>query len=264
MTAGALVAPPTVGAAPQVPPAASGPRPPAPAWCDEPMRWAQLVLVENDPGPRRSRVLARLLPPRPRRRGLPQRRRHRRLLPHRRPLPSPQRLARHQRSVRRAGPRLPRHADEGDRPHRPARDPRRHRARPSRLDRGRRRRTAAPPLGQPGAVGHLRARALQLRVHDRRPPRDRLALRHRRHLHQPLGQPDRLLLRPLPAELPRRQRSRICPARPTPPIPSAAPSSPGARPASPSCGRCGTPTSAARGRAPASCPTVHPTCAPPG
>ena len=26
------------------------PRPPAPAWCDRPMRWAQLVLVENDPG----------------------------------------------------------------------------------------------------------------------------------------------------------------------------------------------------------------------
>jgi len=29
---------------------AIAPRPPAPAWCDRPMRWAQLVLVENDPG----------------------------------------------------------------------------------------------------------------------------------------------------------------------------------------------------------------------
>ncbi len=26
------------------------PRPPAPDWCDRPMRWAQLTLVENDPG----------------------------------------------------------------------------------------------------------------------------------------------------------------------------------------------------------------------
>ena len=89
----------------------AAPRPPARRrWCDEPMRWAQLVLVENDPGRVDLALLARLLPPRPRRRGLPQRRRHRRLLPHRHPLPSPQRLARHQRSVRRAGPRLPRHA----------------------------------------------------------------------------------------------------------------------------------------------------------
>ena len=52
VTAGALVAPPALGAAPQavVPAAVVGPRPPAPAWCDQPMRWAQLVLVENDPG----------------------------------------------------------------------------------------------------------------------------------------------------------------------------------------------------------------------
>lgn len=34
----------------QAPAAALAPRPPAPAWCDRPMRWAQLVLVENDPG----------------------------------------------------------------------------------------------------------------------------------------------------------------------------------------------------------------------
>lgn len=52
VTAGALVAPPALGAAPQaeVPAAVVGPRPPVPAWCDQPMRWAQLVLVENDPG----------------------------------------------------------------------------------------------------------------------------------------------------------------------------------------------------------------------
>ena len=95
---------------------------------------------------------------------------------------------------------------------------------------------AAPPLGQPGAVGHLRARPLQLRVHDRGPSRDRVALRHRRHLHQPLGQPDRLLLRALPPELPRRHRAR--PAAHDRRRRSGAPrlSSPGARPGSPSCG----------------------------
>ena len=48
----------------------------------------------------RSRLLARLLHARPRRRGVSQRRRRRRLLPHRHSLPSPQRLARHQQSVR--------------------------------------------------------------------------------------------------------------------------------------------------------------------
>src|SRR5215471_13282090 len=29
---------------------AASPAEPAPAWCDRPMRWAQLTLVENDPG----------------------------------------------------------------------------------------------------------------------------------------------------------------------------------------------------------------------
>ena len=52
-TAGALV--PGGGAHAQAPPVplpapVIGARPPAPAWCDKPMRWAQLVLVENDPG----------------------------------------------------------------------------------------------------------------------------------------------------------------------------------------------------------------------
>ena len=109
VTAGALVAP-RDRAAPRrrrAPAAAIGPRPPAPAWCDEPMRWAQLTLVENDPGQRRPRLLARLLPPHPRRRRLPQRRRLRRLLPDRGPLPPPQRVARRPRPVRRAGRRLP-------------------------------------------------------------------------------------------------------------------------------------------------------------
>ena len=51
VTAGALVAPRATRAAQAaVPAAAIGPRPPAPAWCDRPMRWAQLAFVENDPG----------------------------------------------------------------------------------------------------------------------------------------------------------------------------------------------------------------------
>src|SRR5215213_9770826 len=50
VTAGALVAPLAAAAAHTIAPPAIGPRPPAPAWCAQPMRWAQLVLVENDPG----------------------------------------------------------------------------------------------------------------------------------------------------------------------------------------------------------------------
>ena len=70
-------------------------------WFDRPMRWVQLTLVENDPGPLRSAVLARLLPAPARRRRDAQRRRHRRLLPDRGAAAPPQRLARRQRSVRR-------------------------------------------------------------------------------------------------------------------------------------------------------------------
>ena len=50
VTAGALVAPHAAALPQAVPAAVIGPRPAAPAWCEEPMRWAQLVLVENDPG----------------------------------------------------------------------------------------------------------------------------------------------------------------------------------------------------------------------
>jgi hypothetical protein len=50
-TAGAVAGSPVEAAqARALPTPAIGPRPPAPAWCDVPMRWAQLVLVENDPG----------------------------------------------------------------------------------------------------------------------------------------------------------------------------------------------------------------------
>ena len=51
-----------------------------------------------------------------------------------------------------------------------------------------------------GAVGHLRAGAVQLRVHDRGDARDRLAVPGGRHLQQPLGGLGHVLLRALPAE----------------------------------------------------------------
>ena len=177
-----------------------------------PMRWAQLTLVENDPGRVRSAVLARLLPPHARRRRLPQRRRHRRLLPDRGAAAPSQRLAR-RRAIRSAtlvaGCRALRmHVVARTDPH-AARDD--VRARASGLDCRRRRRPAAPALGEPGAVGHLRARSLQLRVHGPGAPRDRHAVQGRRDLRQPLGAAGRrLLLRALPAELQGRDRRWIC------------------------------------------------------
>ena len=71
------------------------------------------------------------------------------------------------------------------------------------------RRRAATALGEPRAVGHVRARALQLRVHGPGPPRDRHEVQGRRHLLEPLGAAGRrLLLRPLPEELQGRDRHR--------------------------------------------------------
>ena len=79
----------------------------APSWVDRPMRWAQLTLVEDDPGKfdpdfwldyfRRTHSDARL----------PQRRRLRRLLSDRGPVPPPQPVAGRPRPVRRAGRGLP-------------------------------------------------------------------------------------------------------------------------------------------------------------
>ena len=56
-----------------------------PAWASEPMRWAQLTLVEDDPAHFDPCILARLFQAHPFRRRLPQRRRLRRLLSHRVP-----------------------------------------------------------------------------------------------------------------------------------------------------------------------------------
>ena len=180
----------------------------APGWVDRPMRWAQLTLVEDDPGQfdlpfwldyfRRTHSDARL----------PQRRRLRRLLSDRGPAPPSQPLAGRPRPVRRAGRRLPQARHGRPRADRPARDLRRRPRGASRLDRRRRRGPAAPALGLARDVGHLRPRAVQLRVHDRGPPGDHDALQGRRHLHQPLGRLRHVLLRALPGELPGRDRAR--------------------------------------------------------
>ena len=131
------------GAAPgqAVPPVAE------PGWVDRPMRWAQLTLVEDDPGQfdlpfwldyfRRTHSDARL----------PQRRRLRRLLPDRGPAPPPQPLARRPRPVRRAGRGLPRARHGRPRADRPARHLRRRPRGAPRLDRRRRRRASRAGTG---------------------------------------------------------------------------------------------------------------------
>ena len=67
--------------------------------------------------------------------------------------------------------------------------------------------------------GHLRARPLHFEFMTAVPSRDRLALRQRRHLHQPLGQQNRLLLRALPPGF-RAATASSCRARPTPSNPA--------------------------------------------
>ncbi len=71
------------------------------------------------------------------------------------------------------------------------------------LDRGGGRWAEAAALGLAGDVGHLRAGPVQLRVHDRGDEGDHVALPGGRHLHQPLGRLGHVLLRALPAQLPR-------------------------------------------------------------
>ncbi len=100
--------------------------------------------------PLRSAVLARLLPPHPRRRRLPQRRRHRRLLPDRGPAPPPQRLAR--ATAIRSGRSSPAAARSGCTSSRaPIRTPRATRC-------GRRIRTGSPstPTGSRAGTGRTR------------------------------------------------------------------------------------------------------------
>ena len=167
--------------------AAADDLPPAPSWFDRPMRWAQLTLVENDPGKfdvqfwldyfKRTHSDAVCLsaggcvayyPTE-----IP--------LHHRSPwLGDRDAFGELVAGCRKLGMVVIARTD----PHATYDDVQA--AHPG-LDRGRRRRPAAPPLGLAGDVGHLRPRALQLRVHDRGQARDHAPLPGRRHLHQPLG-----------------------------------------------------------------------------
>ena len=139
-----------------------------PSWVDRPMRWAQLTLVEDDPGQfdlafwldyfRRTHSDARL----------PERRRLRRLLSHRGPVPPPQPVAGRPRSVRRAGRGLPQARHGRPRADRPARDLRRRprsaipTGSPSTPRASTRRHWASPEMWVTCALGPV-----QLRVHDR-------------------------------------------------------------------------------------------------
>ena len=187
------------------------PTPPAPGWVDEPMRWAQLTLVEDDPGRFDLAVLARLLPPHPQRRGLPQRRRLRRLLPHRGPA-STTAAAGSATATRSASWSTAAGSSAWSCSRGPTRTrPTTTSARPTPTGSPSTPGTAAPALGLARDVGHLRPGAVQLRVHDRGPPGDHDALQGRRHLHQPLGRLRDVLLRALPDELPGRDRARAAP-----------------------------------------------------
>ena len=127
--------------------------------------------------------------------------------------------------------------------------------RASRLDRGGCRRQEAPPLGHAGNVGHLRAGPLQFRVHDRGDQGDRLALPGGRHLQQPLGRLRHVLLRALPRRIFTRPRGIDLPRTNDPAGPAAAPTSTGASSGCSNSGASGTPRSARSTRPPATSPT---------
>ena len=191
------------------------------------MRWVQLTLVENDPGPVRSRssgstTSAASTPTPPRSApaaSSPTTRPRCRCTTAARGSGRAIRSARSSAGCRALGMHVVARTD----PH-AVRDEVRE-AHPG-LDCGERGRRAAPALGQSGSVGHVRARSLQLRVHGPRPPRDRHEVPGRRHLREPLGAAGRrLLLRALPRELQGRRPAASCRARPIARDPAAARSS---------------------------------------
>ena len=181
----------------------------APSWVDRPMRWAQLTLVEDDPGQFDLAFWLDYF-----------RRTHSdgvclsaggcvAYYPTEVPLPPPQPVPGRPRPVRRAGRGLPRSSAWSC-----SRGPTRTRptttsdeAHPDwiAVDAAG---PAAPALGLARDVGHLRPGAVQLRIHDRGSPGDHDALPRRRDLHQPLGRLRHVLLRALPDELPGRDRPR--------------------------------------------------------
>ena len=228
----------------------------APSWVDRPMRWAQLTLVEDDPGKfdpefwldyfRRTHCDAVCL--------------------------SaggcvayyPTEVPFHHRSQW-LGDRDPfgelvagcrKLGMVVDRAHRPARDLRRRPARriptgsPSTPQGQPRRHWASPEMWVTCALGPV-----QLRVHDRGAPGDHDALPRRRHLHQPLGRLRHVLLRALPDELPGRDRPRSAADRRPAGSGAARVHRSGSSSASSSSGGSGTPRSARSTPTPASSPT---------
>ena len=183
-------------------------------------------------GPLQSRLLARLFQAGPRRCRVPQRRRMRGLLSHQGAAALPQQVPRRWRHLRRNASRLPQTRHDCDRARRSPRRPSGCLRRSSGLDCRGSQRSASPPLGDAHGMGDLRARPLQLRVHDQRDPGDHDALQGRRHLRQPLERVGHVLLPALPAEFQgiqrigtstgsgsarRRARSVHCMAEETPP-----------------------------------------------
>ena len=72
---------------------------------------------------------------------------------------------------------------------------------------------AAPALGVAGDVGDVRARALQLRVHDRGEAGDHVALPRGRHLHQPLGRLRACATASIAGRISKRRPASSCRAR---------------------------------------------------
>ena len=180
--------------------AAFGQQIPAKGWFDRPMRWAQLAFVEDDPGRydpafwldyfKRIHADAACLSAG----GCVA------FYPTKVPLHYRSKFLAQRRRVRRDARRLPQARHERDRARGSARRASGRLRRSSGLDRRGSQRQASPPLGDAGVVGDLRAGSLQLRVHDRRDPRDHDALQGGRHLREPLERVGHVFLRALPAE----------------------------------------------------------------
>ena len=179
-------------------------------WFDRPMRWAQLTLVENDPGRfdppfwldyfRRLHADAACSAPAASSPTTP---------PRSRCTTAARGSATAIRSATLVA-RLPRAGHGRPRAHRPARGVATTCGRriptgsPSTPDGEPRRHWAYPDLWVTCALGPYNFEFM-----DRGPPRDRHAVPRRRHLRQPLGAAGRrLLLRALPGELPARDRAR--------------------------------------------------------
>ena len=168
-------------------------------WYDRPMRWAQLSFVEDDPGNYDLAVLARLLQEDPCRRSASERGRLRCFLSDPGSSPLSQQVAwrtwirseTSPRCCRKLGMNVLARTD-AHACHQDVYD-----AHPDWIMVDEKGKQAAPPL-RPGLLAHLRARTVQLRIHDCCPQGDHDEVHGGRHFHQPLGRIGNVLLRALP------------------------------------------------------------------